>query len=443
MSHQAQAEPNWRPSFQGSPDGQAAGCVTCPLMYQPAIAVSVFSKCVNACAVIGLCAWLVAPSDAKETSEGKLARHAVSIAPPSLSPLGPVPVKGITIGPIESALHPDRGYGTAAYESTLSSVRSLGANWIALTVFGRIASLESTAISLSFEQPFPINRAAVLRAVHQAHRAGLKVFLVPHLWVESGEWRGELAPKNGAWDAWAAAYEKFVLEWARVAQEGDVDLFSAGVELRSWVTSSHAAGFIDVIDSVRKIYRGPITYAANWDDVEETAVLAHLDVIGVNAFFPLSERPGTRLPDLLQAGSDVASRMRELHQRYDKPILFTEIGYTNRTDPALRPWEWPDSMSGVQTAPRQQAEAFAGLLAPLLDEPWFSGFFVWRIYSDLFDSSQEAEWGFSPLYREAELVLRDAFMTRWRVGYPDLATRPPRLAPTPFRQVRATGLAKF
>ena len=52
-------------------------------------------------------------------------------------------------------------------------------------------------------------------------------------------------------------------------------------------------------------------------------------------------------------------------------------------------------------------------LGGLLDEPWFAGFFVWRMYADPTDLSQEAEWGFSPRGKLAELVLRDAFAARW------------------------------
>jgi hypothetical protein len=93
--------------------------------------------------------------------------------------------------------------------------------------------------------------------------------------------------------------------------------------------------------------------------------------------------------------------------------LFTEIGYTTRPDPAIRPWEWPDGMKGVKVDQRAQELAYAGLIGPLLEEPSFAGFFVWRIYADPDDQSQEAEWGFSPLGKRSELVVRDAFTAWW------------------------------
>jgi len=292
----------------------------------------------------------------------------------------------------------------------MALVRGMGGNWVSLTPFGRVGNLEPTGIDPTFEAPFSANRAAVARAVEQAHREGLRVLLVPHLWVESGEWRALVDPGTDAgWKAWASAYERFVVAWAKVAAETHVDLLSVGVELRSWVTTPRAPSFFDVIRAVRRVYGGPITYAANWDDVNDTVILGALDVIGVNAFFPLAKEKGASAEALLAGGRDVQAKMRALAGAWHKPVLFTEIGYTTRPDPAFEPWTWPDAMTHVVVDQKAQADAFEALLAPLLGEPWFAGFFVWRVYADPDDMSQEAEWGFSPRGKLAEAVIRDAF----------------------------------
>ncbi|MCU0658673.1 MAG: hypothetical protein MUF64_26475 [Polyangiaceae bacterium] len=324
------------------------------------------------------------------------------------------PCRGLTIGPIENARHPGRGYGSAPYERALQEVAAMGGTWVSLTPFGRVLDLKPTGIDLTFEAPFEQNRQDVLRAIRQAHGLGLRVMLVPHLWVESGEWRALIQPGDDrAWERWARSYRHFVEAWAAVAQEGSVDLLSIGVEQRSWVTSTRAPLYRDVIASVRRIYRGPLTYSANWDDAEDTVLWGDLDVIGINAFYPLADRDGAPYEALLAGGRGVAGRVRALGERWQRPVLFTEIGYTTRPDPAIRPWEWPDAMTNVRVDEVAQADAYAALIAPLLDLPGFAGFFVWRLYADPEDTSQEAEWGFSPRSKLAELVLRDAFQTRW------------------------------
>ncbi len=323
-------------------------------------------------------------------------------------------VRGITIGPIENGYHPGVGYGSAAYDRALVEARAAGATWVAITPFGRVADLSGTGVDLTFESPFAQNRHDVMRAIEMAHAHGLRVMLVPQLWVESGGWRGELAPKGDeGWARWAESYERFISSWAEAAESTQAELFSVGVELRSWVTTTHAPSFGRIVRDVRDVYHGLVTYSANWDDIEETTIVGDLDVIGVNAFFPLAEAGETGENRLLEGGRKVRATVHTLAERWAKPLLFTEAGYTARPDPAVRPWEWPDIMSGVRVDERAQATAYRALLGPLLDEPDFAGFFVWRVYANPDDISQEAPWGFSPRGKLAELVVRDAFAASW------------------------------
>lgn len=325
-------------------------------------------------------------------------------------------IRGITVGPIENARHPDVGYGTEAGRRAMVLARRLGATWVSLTPFGRTWDLGGRGVDRCFEAPFEQNRRDVLAAIHHAHQQGLKVLLVPHLWVESGGWRALIDPgTDDGWQRWSQSYAAFVLAWAEVAEQGGAEMFSVGVELRSWVTTARAPSFQQLIRDVRDRYRGLLTYSGNWDDVAHTVVLGDLDVIGVNAFYPLADEPGARWTELARSGQRVAAKLGELARHWDKPVLLTEMGYTTRADPAVRPWEWPDGMRNVVVDQRAQALAYRALLAPLLDEPWFAGFFAWRIYADPDDVSQEAEWGFSPLGKLAELELRDAFAARWAV----------------------------
>jgi hypothetical protein len=264
-----------------------------------------------------------------------------------------------------------------------------------------------------------------------AHARGLKVMVVPHLWVESGEWRAKIDPGTDAgWARWAASYRRFVLAWAEAAQAEHAEVLSVGVELRSWVTTAHAPSFAAIVRDVRAAYKGTLTYSANWDDVEDTVILGDLDVIGINAFYPLADKDGAPFGELLVGGARVREKVHRLAEAWKKPVLFTEIGYTTRPNPAVKPWEWPDDMKGVTVDEAAQARAYYALLAPLLDEPSFLGFFVWRVYADPDDVSQEAEWGFSPRGKLAELVVRDAFHATWasdgekKPGWPAAAEIP-------------------
>ncbi len=323
-------------------------------------------------------------------------------------------IRGITIGPIENQLHPDRGYGSQASARTMLEVRALGGNWVSLTPFGRVWDGKSTGISRRFELPYAANQKLVAAAVAQAHARGLRVLLVPHLWVESGEWRAHIDPgSDDAWAKWQKSYASFVLGWAEVAARAKVDMLAVGVEMRRWLTTPRVSSFFPIIEELRRIYPGPLTYAANWDDADDTLIWHKLDLIGINAFYPLAEHPNADLSELMAGASRVTARARALSERYEKPVVFTEFGYTTRDDPALRPWEWPEELGRVAVNERAQALAYRAFLSQVMPEPWVAGVFVWRLYADPDDVSQEPEWGFSPRGKLAELELRDAFFARW------------------------------
>lgn len=342
------------------------------------------------------------------------ARAELGVGPEAWRDAGLGGVRGLTVGPIESVFHPDRGYGSEVCALAMRDARQFGANWVSITPFGRVYDLEPSGVSMTYEAPFRTNRARVVAAIRQAHAAGLKVMLVPHLWVENGEWRGLIDPgDDAAWETWAQGYQRFVNEWAAVARETEVEMLAVGIELRTWVTTERASSFAGVIREVRRVFPGLLTYAANWDDVHDTVIWGELDVIGVNAFFPLAKAPGDPLSTLERSGERIAGELEELARIWQRPILFTEFGYTTRVDPALEPWLWPEHLEGVVPDELAQANAYRALLGAFISKPWFVGGFAWRVFADPYDLSQEPEWGFSPQGKLAELVLSDAFRAHW------------------------------
>lgn len=326
----------------------------------------------------------------------------------------------MTIGPIESQLQPGRGYGSAAFDQTLSEVQHLGANWISLTVFGRVWDKKGVGVDLDFEMPHETVRQWVLRSIQMAHARGLRVLLVPHLWLESGEWRAEIDPgSDERREKFDENYSRFVLAWAEIAEEAGVDLFAAGVELRSWVTTARAPTFIDLIGRIRARYSGLLTYASNWDDAEETVVWGHLDVIGINGFYPLHWEDDATYAQVEAGGHRVAEQVEAISRRFERPVVFTEFGYTTRKNTAIEPWLWPEQLGRVEVDQTAQARAYAALLFAMREVPGFMGAFVWRMYADVSDMSQEAEWGFSPWGKESQEILRQTF-TDPRFGDPRL-----------------------
>jgi Glycoside Hydrolase Family 113 len=102
-----------------------------------------------------------------------------------------------------------------------------------------------------------------------------------------------------------------------------------------------------LIRHTRGIYHGPLTYAANFDQYHEVGFWDALDLMGINAYFPLRKNilennEENRLKDVLAEGwSRVFNRIDDFIGRQgltDLPIIFTELGYTRRKNSTLAPW---------------------------------------------------------------------------------------------------------
>ena len=90
---------------------------------------------------------------------------------------------------------------------------------------------------------------------------------------------------------------------------------------------------------MRRVYGGPLTYAANWaDDFEVMPFWDDLDLLGLNMYYPLAN-----LGELPRADSprvrELRNRLAAISRRYRKPILFTEVGYAATEHAAAEPWE--------------------------------------------------------------------------------------------------------
>ena len=109
-------------------------------------------------------------------------------------------------------------------------------------------------------------------------------------------------------------------------------------------------------------YHGLLTYAANWDDVRRHRDLGELDVIGLNAFFPLADNPGADFDTLRQGGVDIADRMRDARRDVAEAGAVHARSATRRArTPRSSRGSGRTSMQGVSIDQRAQAEAYAAL----------------------------------------------------------------------------------
>jgi len=170
---------------------------------------------------------------------------------------------------------------------------------------------------------------------------------------------------------------------------------------------------------VRARYSGLITYAANHGG-EETSITwwDAVDYIGVDAYYSLTDENDPTLAELRAAWEPHVATLANLASTWEKPILFTEIGYRSQDGTNRHPWAW-ETEGAIDL--QEQADAYQAAFESVYDQPWFAGMFWWSWDTDPFVGGPRDD-GYTPHDKPAEDVLR-----AWYGA-------PPRPTPTPAPQ---------
>ncbi len=132
--------------------------------------------------------------------------------------------------------------------------------------------------------------------------------------------------------------------WARqITFDGDPNY----IELENRRRRFLEANWISLIREVREHYRGRLTFAANFDNYDQISFWRHLDMIGINAYFPLRELsdaevvPGNLYAQCRNSWEKIfedIDAFRASQGIMDLPVLLTELGYTSRRNSTVEPW---------------------------------------------------------------------------------------------------------
>ena len=99
----------------------------------------------------------------------------------------------------------------------------------------------------------------------------------------------------------------------------------------------------EIIASVREVYSGKITYAANFDQYKEVGFWNALDIVGINAYFSLADEDKICLNTLSEHKSAWKKVFKDIRKyladnNIKKKVLFSELGYTARKCSTAHPW---------------------------------------------------------------------------------------------------------
>ncbi|MCA6091779.1 hypothetical protein LE181_06310 [Streptomyces sp. SCA3-4] len=287
-------------------------------------------------------------------------------------------------------------YSSKKAGTYLRQIAGTGARWVTFTPTWYQDKVTDSAMRTTDETAGDDSLRHIIRL---AHEAGLKTMVKPHVDLTKGGDRAEIRPKDR--DAWFDAYRRFITHYARLSADAGVEQFSVGTELAG--TSQDGERWGRTIAAIRERYKGPLTYAANYDEYQKIPFWKDLDVIGIDAYWPLADKATTDPARLRQAWQPITEELAAFSERQHRKILFTEAGYVSQRGTTTAPFSWTVSKRDGE---EEQAAAYEALLAAFDGKPWWAGV-CWWMWDDWPDSGETAKrLAYTPHGKPAEKVLR-------------------------------------
>jgi hypothetical protein len=219
------------------------------------------------------------------------------------------------------------------------------------------------------------NEEGMKQLARRAHALGMRVLLKPHVWTADG-FPGNLDfPAPAARAAWFAQYRAFAEREARLAAEMQADVLCVGNEFVK--LSKYEAEWRAVFAGVRKVYSGPLTYAAvQGPEFEQLRFWDAVDYIGLNNYYPL--------PDSLDCANVIAT-IERIQKKANKPVIFTEAGFSSLTAPHKEPWDESPRPISLEA----QARCYEALFKAFYRKPWFQGVYWWKVGTNGYGGPQD------------------------------------------------------
>ena len=227
----------------------------------------------------------------------------------------------------------------------------------------------------------------------------INIILEPYPWIENGS-VGETVWKPDNINDFFYNWTHNVLEVLikDVAVPYHVDVFNIGT---SFVNMEDNEGYMcDMIDYIRKQYKGLITYRTNFwitatewepkltDKYEKklnNIFFSKLDFISIASYFELTNNETNTVEDLeksLESSTiynrkqNIKQEIKNFYDKWNKPIFFGELGFPRTNKASVAPYD--PQVSNISNN-QEQANCFEAYRRVFENESWHLGFSIFAI----------------------------------------------------------------
>ncbi len=291
--------------------------------------------------------------------------------------------------------------------SQIEPVLGVNANWVTLMPFAFTKTeADSSLVFNSKRQWINERKEGIEKTVKLFRQKKIKIMLKPQIWIPKGGFTGRIAMKSEKeWNAFEENYKKYILFYAKIAQENNCELFCIGTEMNSFVIA-RPNYWHNLITNIKKTYSGKITYAENWDSFKNVPFINQLDYIGIDVYFPLDPAKTPAIKAIEKAWQPIKLEILQLSKKYNKKILFTEYGYQSKDFAAFEPWDH----SKIRTVNlKAQENALIALYNQFWDKPWIAGGFLWKWYDNHSQSGGVSDSDYTVQNKPSEKIVKKQY----------------------------------
>lgn len=310
-------------------------------------------------------------------------------------------IKGFTFGWMAR-----RGeYATKETFDSLIKLKETGSEWVALAFPINQETVFSTKIYFDYAKS--VSDKEITELINKAHEIGFKVCLKPVINSGDGIWRARINfPDDGEqyWKEWFESYEAFITHYAEIAEDTNCEMFCIGCEMTG--TERKTDYWEATISEIRKLYTGKIMYNTNHGDENDIEWLNQVDLIGTSAYYPVGRDSNEDEEQMIEKWEKVKLDLYKVHKKFNKPIVFAEIGCRSAKECSTMPWDFMHK--GLPFDEEEQARFYSSVMKSFWKEEWFAGFFWWD-WSHKLHSLEEAksDRGFGIYGKKAEKLIKE------------------------------------
>ena len=289
-----------------------------------------------------------------------------------------------------------------------NSLNRISSQWVALNPFA-FGRPKEPKLSWDLDWQWWGERSEGIKTmIKYAKAQNLKVMIKPHIWVRGEGWAGDfVCDTEEDWATWETYYERYVMMYAQIAADYKIEAFCLGTEVRKSV-KDRPHFWEQLIDKIRAVYGGKLTYAANWDNYMNVRFWNKLDYIGVDNYYPVSDQILPEVDDMIAAWEPFFEEMKGFSKKVDRPVLFTEYGYRSIDQTAWKQWLLPEHWENAEGEVNltAQVNAYSALYKTFWQEDWVAGGFLWKWYARDNESGGKKDRDFTPQHKPVEALIK-------------------------------------